>query len=194
VPGGRHIAIPRRVVHVATGAALAAAMAGAGCGGNDGEAPPWPVRLLVAAPQDTAVVRDDEISVRGTVRPSGAQVRVAGRDARVRRSGRWSATVPLRPGGNVVDVSAALEGRAPAVRVVRVVRQMPILVPDLEGRSPAEAREELVALGLSAEFDEGGGLLDDLLPGEEGVCGTEPDAGEEVRPGDTVTVRVAKVC
>jgi len=39
-----------------------------------------------------------------------------------------------------------------------------------------------------------GGLLDRLIPGTVGVCDSDPVAGEEVRPGSTVVLRVARAC
>jgi len=174
-------------------ASLAVAGLLAGCGEDESERPPAPVRLIVETPADATVVPDETVTLRGVVRPRNADVRVRGEAADV--DGRsWSAEVELEPGGNVIDVTASLRGRAPAVTAVRVIREVPVRVPELRGRAPEDARDELAALGLGAEVDRSGGLLDDLLPGEDGVCGTDPGAGELVRPGAVVTIEVAKVC
>lgn len=171
----------------------AASVALAGCGEGEPERPPRPVEMTIEAPGDATVVRDDSIEVRGTVRPAGADVRVAGEPADV--SGRsWKASVELEPGGNVLDVAASADGRIAAVEAIRVVREMPVSVPDVKGLTPDEARDELAALGLETALEERRGLLDDLLPGELGVCDSSPEAGEAVRPGATVTLTVAKVC
>ena len=39
-----------------------------------------------------------------------------------------------------------------------------------------------------------GDLIDDVLFGDPGVCGTEPGAGDLVPPGTTVIVEVKGVC
>jgi beta-lactam-binding protein with PASTA domain len=109
-------------------------------------------------------------------------------------AGAWSAEVPLEKGANVVDVSASAEGRRPALAAVRIVRRVPIEVPDVEGEDPQAAVDELEALGLDTRVERGGGLLDDLLPATLGVCSTDPEPGTEVRVGTTVTLEVAKVC
>jgi hypothetical protein len=165
----------------------------AGCGDGEREPPPRPVQVTVEAPGDATVVRKSSVDVRGTVSPGGADVLVAGEPADVR--GRsWSASVELEPGSNVVDVAASADERLAAVEAIRVVREMPVAVPDVKGLTPDEARDELAALGLELALEERRGLLDGLLPGELGVCETSPEAGKAVRPGATVTVTVAKVC
>ncbi len=175
---------------------LTLALAGglAGCGADDDPRPaPAPVRLELLEPGDGAVVEGDEITLRGRVRPARARVTVLGRPARV-EAGTWTAEVPLEEGANVLDVSAAMDGRRPALAALRVVRQVPIEVPDVEGDDPQAAVDELEALGLDARVERGGGLLDDLLPATLGVCSTDPEPGAEVRVGTTVTLEVAKVC
>jgi beta-lactam-binding protein with PASTA domain len=69
-----------------------------------------------------------------------------------------------------------------------------VLIPELEGRAPDEALDELRALGLQPEPRERGGLLDELLPGAYGVCGTDPQAGERVPPGSDIEVVYSKAC
>jgi hypothetical protein len=175
---------------------LLAAPAGtlAACGGEDPAPPPQrAVELTLEAPADAAVVDADAVEVRGRVVPATAGVRVLGREVDV-RSGAFGVTVDLDEGANVIDVAAGAEGRLPVSTALRVVREVPVRVPDLEGLAPDEAVERLEALGLQAELRRGGGLLDGLLPGDAGVCATEPEAGEEVRPGTTVEVAVARAC
>jgi hypothetical protein len=170
-----------------------AGLPAAGCGEEEPQRPPDRVRLVVSTPADATVVPDETVTLRGRVRPAGADVRVRGESAEV--DGRsWSAEVELEPGGNVIDVTGSVRGRVPAVAAVRVIREDPVRVPQLRGRAPEDARDELAALGLGAQVDRSGGLLDDLLPGDDGVCGTDPGAGEIVRPGTVVTIEVAKVC
>ena len=170
-------------------------LAPAGCGGEDEPPAPPPrgVLLTLSAPSDAATVSDERVEVRGRVVPSAAQVRVLGRRVEV-RDGRFAAEVELDEGANVIDVAASASGRRPASTAVRVVREVPVEIPDLEGADADEAVAELRALRLEVRTTEGGGLLDDLLPGEEGVCALDPEAGTKVRPGTTVTVEVAKGC
>ena len=176
---------------------MAAALSAAGCGGDEagvGAArAAAPVILDVGAPADSAVVYGAGVELRGSVQPAGATVRVLGRRAVV-RGGSFRADVPLEPGANVIDVIATAPGREPAMNAVRVTREMPVPVPDLEGATVEEAHDELARLGLDLEAEEHGGLLDPLLPGEPGVCDQEPPAGEDVRRGTTVRVIVAERC
>lgn len=167
-----------------------------GCGGSDD--PPVqralaPVVLEVAEPPDEAVVRTDSVQVRGTVSPAGAAVRVAGRVAEV-DGGAFTASVALDPGANVIDVMATARGRAASLTALRVTRELPVEVPDLTGLGMEEAEKRLDEVGLRAEFDDGGGLFDGLLPGEPAVCEQDPEAGAEVRRGTVVTATVARQC
>lgn len=175
-------------------AMAAAALLFAACGEEDrADPPPKPVRLVVTGPGDGAVVDADRVQVSGTVAPGGARVMVAGEAAHV-AGGRFSADVALDPGPNLIDIAAAAPNRRPSLAAVRVVRRMPVEIPDLRGEIPDVAIARLKGLGLRAELERGGGLFDDLLPGEPGVCGTRPEAGDRVRPGTVVEVEVAKVC
>jgi hypothetical protein len=156
----------------------------AGCGGDDGERAqraPLPVVLKVT------------VEVRGTVEPARAEVLVLGQEAAV-SGGTFTAEVPLAPGANVIDVMATARGRGPAMTAVRVTRELPVEVPDLGGLDLAEAQEQAAAAGLELEVTEGGGLFDDLLPGEPAVCDQDPSPGEEVRRGTTVQVEVRRAC
>ena len=164
----------------------------AGCGADEPRVV-GRVQLEVTAPIDTAVVEDEQVVLRGRVRPAAARVAVRGEPATV-TAGAWEAEVDLDPGPNVIDVSASAQDRRPAVRAIRVVRQLPVEVPDVEGDDPQEAVQRLEAVGLRAEVRRGGGLLDQLLPATIGVCAADPEPGTEVRVGTTVTLEVARVC
>jgi hypothetical protein len=175
---------------------LAAALVAEGCGDDDPRAAPRlkPVTLQVSEPVDTAVVRADTVNVRGSVEPAGAAVQVLGQDAQVSAGGSFAASVPLRVGANVIDVIATARGREPSMTALRVTREVLIEVPDLGGMNADEVQERLDAAGLKAEVEQAGGLIEDLLPGDQEVCEQRPEAGSEVRPGSTVEVYLAKSC
>jgi hypothetical protein len=163
-----------------------------GCGGSAKPAPP--VRLSVDAPADMALVQEASVQVRGVVSPPGARVSVEGRDVDV-RGGRFSAQVELQPGTNLVDVFAGANGGArPSMVALRVRRQVRVRVPDLTGFTPTDAKDALAGLGLQADVQEAGGLLEFLLPEDARVCQTDPAGGSEVGPGTTVKVFAAKRC
>ena len=169
------------------------AAAAAGCGGDGGERAqraPRPVALAVTAPNDNSVVRSEAVEVRGTVEPTGATVMVLGTKAEV--TGRtFASEAALEPGANVIDVMATAPGRGTAMRVTR---ELPVHVPDLDGLEVAEAQDKVGEVGLQLEVTESGGLLDELLPGEPAVCEQTPSAGDEVRRGTTVRVEVSRSC
>lgn len=170
---------------------LGAVLVGA-CGGDDAGTGTR-VQLTVSSPQDQAVVRDREVDVEGTVRPSTAEVMVDGSRATV-SEGAFRATVRLAAGTNVVDVMASAEGARPALTAIRVRRMVAVRIPDLIGAPVDEARRRLTDVGLEVEVEERGGLFDRLLPGDPKVCETDPEAGEERDPGTTVTVSVSRRC
>ncbi|HET9738431.1 MAG TPA: PASTA domain-containing protein [Solirubrobacteraceae bacterium] len=175
---------------------VTACLAAAGCGGGDD--PPAqralvPVVLDVREPADEAVVRTDSVRVAGSVAPAGAAVRVNGSVAEV-EGDEFVADVPLEPGANVIDVIASARGRAPALTAVRVTRELPVEVPDVEGLAVEEAESRLADAGLKSELEDDGGFFDELLPGEPAVCGQDPQAGTEVRRGTAVLLTVAKRC
>jgi hypothetical protein len=172
---------------------LACALALAACGGEERARPDPRVTLRLTAPTDLAIVRDESIEIGGTVAPPGAAVQVLGRDAAV-EDGTFRAEVALRPGANVVDVSATAPGRRAAFAAVRVVREVRVPVPDLTGRDVETAAEQLQALGLDVVERRGGGLFDPLLPGDPKVCESRPGPGTEVLPGTTVELVVARAC
>lgn len=161
-----------------------------GCGDDPAERP---VRLEIIAPTDAAVVNDDSVEVRGLVRPRGARVLVLGRRARVVR-GEFRTVVPLREGSNLIDVGASVRGAAPAWDALRVTREVLVTLPDLTGATRDDAIDRLDALGLRAEVQEEGDLLDELLGGDWIVCESQPPAGSDVRRGARINLVVAKGC
>jgi hypothetical protein len=170
------------------------ALAPAGCGGDDRPATPQrAVRLDVREPRDTATVSGERVRVAGRVVPASAQVYVLGQPVAVEQ-GAFSVEVPLEEGANVVDVAAAAVGRRAVSTAVRVVREVPVEIPDVEGEDHDSAVERLEALGLRVQTRRRGGLLNEILPGGADVCRIEPEAGTRVRPGTTVTLVVARFC
>ena len=168
----------------------------AGCGGDEeprAARASVPVKLDVNAPADLTVVRAEVVEVRGTVSPDGASVQVLGKAAHV-SGGSFSTDVPLAAGTNVIDVMSTAQGREPAMTAVRVTREVPVEVPDFGRMDVDEARQRAGDAGLKLAVEERGGLLEDILPGELGVCDQEPAAGSDVRRGTTVRVLVAKSC
>lgn len=166
-----------------------------GCGGDDPGPPASlkPVRLQITAPADAAVVRGGNVDVRGRVTPAVSEVTVLGRPALV-TEGSFSAVVPLEPGANVVDVIATAPRRRPALTALRVTRDVLVTVPRLAGVEEDELDAVLEPLGLRAEIERGGGILDLLRSGPTVVCEQEPAAGSRVRRGRVVRVLVAKRC
>jgi PASTA domain-containing protein/glucodextranase-like protein len=186
--------MPATVALVRAYAAFAAlALLASGCGSKPAPRAQAPVKLYVDAPSDGATVEDDKVEVRGRVWPSTAKVLVGGEEVDS-HSGEFSATVDLSPGANVVDVVAGADQRPAAMAAVRVTRIVPIRIPDVSGESPDSAVKKLEALGLKTETHQQGGLFDNLLPGDETVCITDPLPGASVRPGTTVTITYAKIC
>jgi hypothetical protein len=173
-------------------AALVLAALAAGCGEAGKPAPP--VRLSVDAPADMALLRESSVEVHGVVSPASARVTVEGKDVDV-SGGRFSTNVDLLPGTNLIDVVAGADGGArPAMVALRVRREVTVAVPDLIGVTPSDAKDALAGLGLEADVQEAGGLIELLLPEDARVCRTEPQAGTSVDPGSTVKVFAAKRC
>jgi Glucodextranase, domain B/PASTA domain len=186
-----------RALPLLAAACLATALVVEGCGGDDeprAARAQAPVQLDVSAPGDTATVREEQVAVQGTVSPARASVRVLGQAAEV-TGGRFTATVPLEEGANVIDVIATAAGRAPAMTAIRVTREVPVEVPDLSGMTVGEAEEQLRDVGLELDAEEdGGGFLDDLLPGDATACMQRPEPGAEVRRGSTIRAVFSKGC
>src|SRR5688572_24062480 len=108
----------RRIV-----ASLALAALLSACGGGEAPTPPRAepkVALTLGGPADAAVLAEETVMLRGTVRPAGARVHVRGREVPVQR-GAFSTEVALAPGANLIDVSASARGRRPDFAVWRVV-------------------------------------------------------------------------
>jgi uncharacterized Zn-binding protein involved in type VI secretion len=181
----------RRVVLLC--AAALGAVSLAACGGDSPSHPRPPVRLAIAAPADGGVTRARSVELRGTVSPGSATVTVGGRRAAI-SGGSFRATVQLAAGTNVVDVLASAGSARPAMTAIRVRRVVPVAVPDLSGLSVTDARRRLGDLRLGTKVDEQGGIFDSLFPGDPHVCSTDPAAGEDVDPGQTVTLLVARRC
>jgi beta-lactam-binding protein with PASTA domain len=120
-------------------------------------------------------------------------VTVGGRRA-ASSGGSVRATVPLAAGTNVVDVLASAGSARPALTAIRVRRVIAVTVPDLSGLSIRDARRRLGDLRLGAKVDEQGGIFDRLFGGDPLVCSTDPPAGEDADPGDTVTLLVSRRC
>lgn len=163
----------------------------AGCGGS--AKPPPPVQLTINSPTDGTRTLAAQVSVTGTVSPAVATVLVAGKPVTV-SEGSFTATVPVNPGSNVLDVLASAPRAAGAMTAVRVYRQVLITIPSLGGDSPAQATAELTGIGLAPKVQQGGGFLEPLIPGSPQVCQTYPAAGRAVMPGSTVQVEIAKLC
>jgi len=166
-----------------------------GCGGDDDEpAPPAePVRLSLEAPRDRATVLSESITLRGSVSPVGAAVKVRGREAVV-SGGEFRSRLALELGTNVIDVMATAPGRSPAFAAVRVTRQQTVRVPDIEGERAEDASSLLEDAGLRARVERNGGIIEDLIPRDARVCDTDPGAGEKVARDSIVRVRVGKLC
>jgi hypothetical protein len=176
----------------ALSAVALAGLALAGCGGAD--KPARPVRLSVDGPTDMTLLQTDAVEVHGVVHPADASVKVEGENVDV-EGGRFSTTVQLLPGTNLIDVVAGAKGGArPAMVAVRVRREVKVAVPDLTGYTPNDAKDALAGLGLEADIQKAGGLIELLLPEDARVCDTDPPTGENVDPGTTVTVFAAKRC
>ena len=177
--------------------ACLAAAAVAGCGGDApprAQKPPTPVALKISTPADMTTVRSETVDVKGTVEPAGAAVLVVGQKAPVSGGGEFTATVALEPGANVIDVMATASRRGPALTAFRVTREVPVTVPDLGGKTADEVQQALSKLGLQADIEKGGGLIEGLLPGDPAVCEQDPDPGAQVKRGSRVHVVVSKSC
>lgn len=172
---------------------ILATLALAGCGGQARPATTPRVDLKLSSPSDGHSLRADTVDVTGTVAPSGAAVTVGGRAATVDGTS-FTATVPLEPGGNVIDVTASSPGHRPAADALRIVRDMRVQVPALTGYAENDAFDRLKGLGLRPVEQSDDNWLDRLIPGTVGVCATQPKGGALVAPHAHVTVVVAKSC
>lgn len=186
---------PARALAPLVAACAAASLAS--CGGSDASsraARALPqVHVRVTSPSDLLTTRGTTVTLRGTVDPPGSDVRVLGHAAEVIGSA-FTTQVDLQPGANVIDIAATAPRRGPALTAIRVTREMPVTVPDLSGLAPEEAQQRVESLGLVYEEHDGGGLLEELLPGKPGVCEQDPSAGDDAMRGTKVRVIVAKRC
>lgn len=168
----------------------------AGCG-DDPPAPTPPparVKLDLTVPRDGTVVRRDSVRLAGNVVPGTAAVSILGRPVEV-QDGAFTTEIELDVGANVIDVMASSGRRRPAMAALRITRQVPVVMPDLVGASPDEARDRLAGLGLRPRIQERrGGILDQLLPIDASVCSTDPEAGTELTGGADVDVVISKLC
>jgi glucodextranase-like protein len=174
--------------------ALAVSVTMAGCAGSAAPpAPPASVHLTVTAPRDQVTTLAPSVIVSGTVSPARATVLVAGRPVPVVHGG-FGTRVSLGAGENLIDVLAGAPHAAGAASTVRVLRQLPVAVPDLTGVNPDVGTSRLAARGLASTQVDVGGFLQKLLPTSSRVCRTVPAAGRLVPPGTRVRVEVAKLC
>jgi hypothetical protein len=172
---------------------LLATLALAGCGSQARPATTPRVDLKLASPGDGRMLRADTVDVTGTVAPAGAAVTVAGRPAAVNGTS-FTATIPLQPGGNVIDVTASSPGHRPASDAVRVTRDMRVQLPSLAGYDETDAFSRLKELGLHPVERNTDNWLQRLIPGGLSVCATAPRGGTLVAPQSRVTVLVSKSC
>lgn len=171
-----------------------AAAAAAGCGGSPAApAARPPVALQVTSPADATRTTGTTASVSGTVGTAGARVVVMGRRVAV-SGGRFSTTVALQEGANLIDVAAVAPRSEPSWQVVRVTRRSTVTVPDVVGRTLDDATAALKADGLQVRAVDGGDFFDVFRGGPRHACATSPDAGADVAPGATVEVTTAKHC
>jgi hypothetical protein len=170
---------------------LLSAAALAGCGAEDRSRSP--VRLQLSSPGDGAVVRTTTVEVRGTVRPRGAAVEVAGRPAQV-SDGTFDAIVPLDAGANVIDVAATAPDARPAMAALRVRRDDRVTLPVLAGEDPDVAQTRLEDLGMKVTRQRAGSFFDPLVPAPPRVCAIHPHAGSRVSRGSHVTLVWARHC
>ena len=172
---------------------LLLAATAAGCGSERPPAPRTPVRLTLSAPRDLASTRDASVLVSGRVAPTTSRVLVLGRRVAV-ENGRFSTTVGLREGANVIDVGAAAPGARAVWRALRVTRRTRITLPELVGREEAAAQARLQELGLRARVIVDDDLLDVFRRGPRLVCHSDPESGSMLRPGSDVDLVVSKTC
>lgn len=171
---------------------LAAGLVVSACGETPRPTADLRVKIKLEAPNTGGTTRDDHIALRGTVTPADATVAVMGQTAQV-TAGEFTADVDLKPGGNVIDVTATSPGRRPAADALRYVRDMSVDVPNVLGKSPDDASAAVKAIGLVAVVQDDGNWLDKLL-GSPQVCAVDPPAGTAVAKGTKVILQIARDC
>jgi Glucodextranase, domain B/PASTA domain len=173
---------------------LSLAATAAGCGADAKPAAPRPpVQLTFSEPQDTGATRDASVQVSGSVAPASARVLVMGERVAV-SGGRFSTTVALREGANVIDVGASAPAHQAIWRALRVTRHSMIAVPDLLGHEADEASTAIEDLGLKVHVDVDDDLLDAFRSRPRIVCSMDPEPETQVQPGDEVDLVVSKTC
>lgn len=171
--------------------ALAAALAG--CGEDRAATPRESVRLTLSEPRDAITTREQTTRVSGSVSPSTARVLVLGERVAV-SDGRFSTSVDLDEGSNVIDIGASAPRRRATWRALRISRRSTIELPDVAGQDITEAVKALEALGLkvSVKIDEG--LLDSLRRRPRVICRSDPASGSQVQPDSEVELLASKSC
>jgi hypothetical protein len=180
------------VVARITGTALLALLV-VGCGNRTLPAAA-PVKLTVESPTDGARQVADSATITGVVAPHHARVLVLGHSVSADRSGHFTASVPLVPGTNLIDVIASAPRAQPAMLSLRVTRYVLINVPDVTGRSPNDAVARIRAAGLTPVLHADSNPLSFLLPFSTQVCNQSPSGGSRVEPDTRVTLNAGKVC
>jgi Glucodextranase, domain B/PASTA domain len=153
-----------------------------------------PVHLLQLSPSDGVRVSSDRVTVTGTVEPHHASVMVLGRHVKPTSDGRFSTSVQLQVGTNLIDVIADSKRARPAMTALRVVRYVLVSVPQVSGRSPRSAASAIRAAGLVPKLEGNSDPFSFLVPLSSEVCSQSPAANKRVVPGTTVTLSVGKVC
>jgi beta-lactam-binding protein with PASTA domain len=152
------------------------------------------VRLTLDTPSDGSRVETSSATVSGTVSPDGARVLVVGRSVTPNPDGRFSTTVSLTPGTNLIDVIASAPNARPVMTSLRVVRYVLIRVPPVTGDSPSDAAAAIRAAGLTPKLNGDSNPFSFLLPLPEQICSQSPSGGAQVEPNSTVTLQAGKVC
>jgi eukaryotic-like serine/threonine-protein kinase len=132
---------------------------------------------LVSVPQDLAGMSQEEAEMR--LLGEGFDIEIVPAESREVAEGM------------VIGLGEGIEPQLPkGSRVTLVVSVGPpgVTVPPLEGRPFDQARDELRALGLEVERER----ERDRRVRRDHVIRTEPGAGTELQPGDTVTVVVSR--
>jgi hypothetical protein len=176
-------------------AVVALGLLAAGCGERQVSPPLPPVHLVVDHPADASTVDDDSVEVSGRVTPPDARVLVDGEEVRPATGGDFKTDVTLEEGVNVIDIEAGADRHPAAMAALRVTRRVRVVIPsDLADGTLDDVLQRLSDLGLETSTADASTLLDVFVPGDAGVCFTDPDGGTSVLAGSHVTVYVAPHC
>lgn len=162
--------------------------------GRTAPRPAAPVRLTLTTPADGARIEAGEATIAGVVSPRNARVLVVGQAVKPGGGGSFSATVPLVPGTNLIDVIASAAHARPAMDALRVIRYVLVTVPDVTGKGPGDAAAAIRGAGLKPQLHGDSDPFAFLLPLSEQVCSQSPSGGDQVNPNSTVTIRLGKLC